>query len=164
MKPFKNAIGNVYLYTITINIYRGAYDMTVFGICQSFGWWYGDLNKKWMVFGISVNQRWRKNTISDRKYNGDGIWLQYYGNFWKNQGWYGNLKPCTPPLYHVFKFTLTISFDNYGSLNYQYILTTSWTNFCHSVANLRLSWWLKSMYCEYHGLHNFSLYWCIDVE
>ena len=55
----------------------------------SFWRWYGDLNKKWTVFDISVTQRWRENTISDRKYYGDGIstkiWLRYYGNYRKNQ-------------------------------------------------------------------------------
>ena len=63
--------------------------MTVFGICQFFGRWYGDLNEKWTVFGISVAQRWRENTISDKKYYGDGIytkiWSRYYGHFPKDQ-------------------------------------------------------------------------------
>ena len=67
----------------------GAYDMMVYGICQFFERWYGDVNEKWTVLGISVTQRWRENTIADTKYYVDGIYtkigLWYYGNFRKNQ-------------------------------------------------------------------------------
>ena len=31
-----------------------AYDMEVFGICQFWGRYFGNLNKKWSVFGFSV--------------------------------------------------------------------------------------------------------------
>ena len=86
---------------MNIDQIEGAYNMTVFRIYQFFGRWDGDLNKKWTVFGISVTQRRRENTISYRNYNGDGnyikIWLRYHGNFRKNQREYGNLKPRTPP-------------------------------------------------------------------
>ena len=32
----------------------GAYDMAIFGICQIYGRYFGNLNTKWSVFGILV--------------------------------------------------------------------------------------------------------------
>ena len=64
--------------------------MTVFGICQYFGRYFGHLNKKcrYSVFQ-SPNGDDEIHTSSDRKYYGDGIYtkigLRYYGNFRKNQ-------------------------------------------------------------------------------